>query len=253
MEFKLAAPQNTVVEASYVNGEIKDLKVTPASREADVFIVGQDRDKAYDVELPEKEISLYEGSEQTVDARLVNCLYEPVDGVLEWSSNAPAVVTVENGILFAHGVGEAVISVRSGDVSGQFTVRVNERISEAIPASIRVGTDTLELKLGDSVTISADVLDASGNKIDGAKILWESADHNIAKVENGRVIALRGGTTQITLRCENVVKTVQVTVTAPPVKEDLSYLYVLIPLCIVTAGIAFVGVILFSKFRSLKR
>lgn len=253
VEFKLAAPQNTVVEASYVNGEIKDLKVTPASREADVFIVGQDRDKAYDVELPEKEISLYEGSEQTVDLRLVNCLYEPVDGELEWSSNAPAVVTVENGILFAHGVGEAVISVRSGDVSGQFTVRVNERISEAIPASIRVGTDTLELKLGDSVTISADVLDASGNKIDGAKILWESTDHNIAKVENGTVIALRGGTTQITLRCENVVKTVQVTVTAPPVKEDLSYLYALIPLCIVTVGIAFAGVILFSKFRSLKR
>ncbi|WP_157373892.1 DUF5703 domain-containing protein [Arenibacter certesii] len=41
-EFKLHAPQNTVIEGRVVNGEIKGLKVTPASRKDDIVLIPND-------------------------------------------------------------------------------------------------------------------------------------------------------------------------------------------------------------------
>jgi hypothetical protein len=39
-EFKLRAPDETIVEGSVHDGKLSDLKVTPASRQKDVVIVG---------------------------------------------------------------------------------------------------------------------------------------------------------------------------------------------------------------------
>ncbi len=114
-----------------------------------------------------------------------------------WSSSDPAVATVDTtGLVTAVSAGGAAIAATSSRASGHMELLV---IAPA-PATINVSPDTVALAaLGDTVRLSAAVLDQLGRVIGDAAVSWSSADESVATVDSaGLVVAAGEGTTGVT-------------------------------------------------------
>jgi uncharacterized protein YjdB len=116
-----------------------------------------------------------------------------------WSSSDESVATVAAGLVTAAGPGEATITAKSGDASGDATVTV---VTETDPVPAEVVVDPQEVTLtevGETASLTATVLDADGGEIPGAEVAWSSSDEGVATVdEDGVVTAVGDGAATIT-------------------------------------------------------
>ncbi len=115
---------------------------------------------------------------------------------LTWTSSNTAVVTVTaQGEVRSIGVGNARITVRSGNASATVEVKVGQTA-----ASIRLSPSMLTIMdLGGTGTFRATVLDAGGAAIPGAQVAWTSSDSTVATVNaEGLVTAVGSGMADIT-------------------------------------------------------
>lgn len=111
-----------------------------------------------------------------------------------WSSSDEAVATVENGVVTAAGVGEAIITATAGDVSATCAVTVQP---DAIPVTgVTVTADRTSLYNGEVAVLTATVLPENATD---KTVTWTSSDETVATVDaNGRVTAVSAGSVTIT-------------------------------------------------------
>ena len=132
-----------------------------------------------------------------------------------WESNAPEVAKVENGKVTALKEGTAIITatakVDGTDREYKATCEVN--VEEIKLDSIVLNVKDFELFMGDSKQL--EVVFNPENTTDSKEIVWTSSDDTVAKVENGKVTALKVGTAVITATVGD--KTATVTVTVPAI------------------------------------
>lgn len=132
---------------------------------------------------------------------------DATDKTVTWSSSDESVAKVDNGKVAALKSGKATITAKCGDKTAECAVTVTVPVS-----SITLDKSTLSLVIGESATLTAVV------KPDDAtdqNVTWTSSDESVAKVDNGKVTAIKSGKATITAKCDGKTAVCAVTVTVP--------------------------------------
>ena len=132
------------------------------------------------------------------------------DVEVEWSSDDPAVATVDDeGLVTAAANGTTLITASAGSATATATVTVMQDA-----AGITVSPDNVAFTaIGQTAQLDAIVIDANNQDIADAKITWSSSDASIATVSNeGIVTAVSNGTTLITANSGNASAEAMITV-----------------------------------------
>lgn len=135
------------------------------------------------------------------DKSVLKATIEPSDATNKnviWTSSNNAVATVKDGIVTAVGTGSAVITVFTEDkvFSANCNVDVNVNTD-----GIVLDKSNLTINVNDTADIIATVLPVESTD---KTVIWTSSDEDIAVVNNnGKVTALKTGTTIITATASN--------------------------------------------------
>jgi uncharacterized protein YjdB len=133
-----------------------------------------------------------------------------------WSTSDSRVATVlQTGAVTAVAVGTATITAASGAATGTSTVTV----TAAPVQSVSVSPTTLSLVQGQTGTLSATVVDATGATLSNPSVAWSSRNPAVASVDaiTGVVTAVGVGSTTIDASSGGKTGSSSVTVTAPPI------------------------------------
>ena len=117
-------------------------------------------------------------------------------GELTWDSSDKNVATVDqNGKVTALALGETLITAKSGNVTGKLTVEVDENKI----TSVTLDKTSLTLDEGDTFTLNATVIprELSNN------VEWSSLDESVATVDNGKIKAVKKGSTEIRVKAKD--------------------------------------------------
>jgi uncharacterized protein YjdB len=115
---------------------------------------------------------------------------------LTWSSSDESVATVdETGLVTAHKVGTATITVATTDGSN-LTANCALTVTPQVVESIELSQTQLVLNIGDEYTLEAVIL--PDNATDKS-VVWASSDSAIVIVTDGVITALAAGTATITV------------------------------------------------------
>ncbi len=124
-----------------------------------------------------------------------------------WSSDNKKVANVDNdGVVTAINAGTATIIAKVGNISLKCKVKVNE-----IPVSyIEFSETTINVNVGQKQKLNAIIYPENATN---KKIIWESSDNSILKVDNsGNIEGIKIGKAEITARAENETATCTVLV-----------------------------------------
>lgn len=134
------------------------------------------------------------------ESAVVVAKYKDEDGVtLEWKSSDEAVATVEGGVITSVGIGNATITATYGELKADCSVSVSFGDYQPTLKVDRIG-DELSLLKGDVYDVSASV--AFNGKTYDCGITVEIANEEIASFENGKIKAIKSGTTEVTVTGE---------------------------------------------------
>lgn len=134
---------------------------------------------------------------------------------LFWSSQNPAIATVsQEGIVTGVAAGATQVAVSAGGKSAVVPVTVNAR-----PVSlVRVTPATASVIAGRTRQLTAEALDAGGERVTGRPVQWATGDATVATVTStGLVSGVAAGTTNITASIDGVLGSAVVTVQPVPV------------------------------------
>ena len=142
----------------------------------------------------------------------------PANSAITWSSSDNSVATVQNGLVTAVGVGEAIITAQATYEGESYEkscyVGVRAREFYLNPTSAIMGT-------GQSISLFFP--DMSGRDV--SDVTWSSSDPSVAAVSPYRVTALKAGsatiTAQVTIDGEVHIGTCQVTVVESETEEPI--------------------------------
>ncbi|MCD8080153.1 MAG: leucine-rich repeat protein [Bacteroides sp.] len=146
-----------------------------------------------DIELAEKEFTLGVGSTYQL-----NVYHYPVDisdPSYGWESTDPEVVSVYGGLITGVSLGEALVIVSIDRLQLRDTCRVTVR--DVPVENITIEPASVTLKSGETVTLTPVV---EPTPPEGIYFMWESQDEEVARVEDGVVTGLRGGSALITVK-----------------------------------------------------
>ena len=148
-----------------------------------------------------------------LSAEVLDQVGRPMPGAaVEWSSAAPAVVSVDStGLVRAENSGATTVTASSGSASGRASVSVMQSASSVTvtPAEASIGP-------GDTLRLAAQAFDENGHVAVGAEFSWSSSDPSVATVDNsGLVRGGQFGTATITAVAEDTEGTAEVTVANP--------------------------------------
>lgn len=112
---------------------------------------------------------------------------------LSWSSSAPEVATVENGVVTARSTGRTTIHVSGGKARASLSFVVS------IPGKLvlQAGNGSF-IEVGRHERLTATVLDERGKRIRHGTPEWSSNDEHIARIEAGKVVGVAPGTAVLT-------------------------------------------------------
>ncbi|HKG95189.1 MAG TPA: right-handed parallel beta-helix repeat-containing protein, partial [Gemmatimonadaceae bacterium] len=136
-----------------------------------------------------------------------------------WRSTATAVATVNGlGTVTAIGAGSALIIAQAGAVADTLRLAVADRATQ-----VTVTPKTLTVpSVGDTLRLTASVLNSAGRTVAGAVPAWHSTDPGVTQVlADGRVIGTGAGTARVVASYDPLADTVTVTVTNAPVSVDI--------------------------------
>ena len=129
------------------------------------------------------------------------------DKTVTWGSSDVSVATVADGIVTAKSPGTVTVTAKSGIYTTDCNVTVTVDIE-----SLSLDKTNLSLSIGETAQLTATV------KPDNAtdkNVSWTSSDESIAKVDNGKVTAVKSGKATITAKCGGKIAECAVTVTVP--------------------------------------
>ena len=133
--------------------------------------------------------------------------YNATDKSVTWTSSNTSVAKVTDGLVEAVGGGSAVITVNASGKTATCSVTVTVPVS-----SVSLDKSTLDLIKGESATLVATVNPSDATD---KTVTWASSDSNVARVSNGLVEAVGGGSAVITVNASGKTATCAVTVTVP--------------------------------------
>ena len=136
---------------------------------------------------------------------------QPVAGAeVTWSSSDASVATVSSqGLVTAVGNGSVTVMARSGSASTSIPVTMMQSVDSI---AVEPSSATL-MSLGETVQLSASVLDGNGQTVEGAAVEWSSSDASVATVSGqGLVTAVGNGSATVTARSGSASASVPVTV-----------------------------------------
>lgn len=154
------------------------------------------------VSLDKTSLELTEGEEYTLVATVLPT--NASNKQISWKSNDETVATVSDGKVKAIKPGSTTITVTTsdGNKTASCSVKVNERIYHV--ESVSLDKPSLELTEGDEATLIATIKpDNASNK----QITWKSEDETIATISDGKVKAIKPGSTTITVTTSDGNKT----------------------------------------------
>jgi uncharacterized protein YjdB len=125
-----------------------------------------------------------------------------------WTTNNAGVVAIsQTGQVTGIVPGTAVITAVIDGVAGNATVVV-----APVPVSrVVVSPSNVSINVGKSTTLTARLLDASGNALTGRTVTWASSDDRVATVDNSGVVrGIRKGSVVITATSEGKLGTANV-------------------------------------------
>lgn len=153
---------------------------------------------AESVNLNKNVLTLTVGDSETLTATLFPS--DVTDGTLIWDSSDNTKVTVTDGTVTAVALGEATITVKTANGKTASCVITVELPVVAVE-SISINKTTLTLTVGDSETLTVNVLP---NNATDKTVNWNSSDINKVTVNsNGLVTAVAAGEATITVRTAN--------------------------------------------------
>lgn len=159
------------------------------------------------VTLSRTELDIAVGSTFSIKATI-----EPenaTDKVVQWTTNNPAVATVEDGKITGVGPGAASITATAGGKNASCTVTVKEA---TIPVrSIKLDQTSLSLLEGESAVLTATV---SPDDATDKTVTWTSSDSRIATVFGGTVTGVAPGKVTITATAGNAAAACEVQIVA---------------------------------------
>ena len=157
------------------------------------------------VSLDKTSLSMQVGETETLTATIKPD--DATDKTVVWTSSDGAVASVSNGKITALKSGKATITAKSGTCSAECVVTVSVNTE-----SITLDKTTLSLAVGESTTLTATVKpDDATDKT----VAWSSSDESVAKVDNGKVTALKSGKATVTAKCGGKTAECAVTVAVP--------------------------------------
>ena len=132
-----------------------------------------------------------------------------------WSSSDEAVAAVSStGLVTTLKTGTVTITASSEGKSGTATVTV----TSAPVASVTVTPSTANITVGQTTTLTAQTLDASGGVLTGRAVAWSSSNTAVATVsQSGVVTGVTTGSATITATSEGKSGTAAISVSAVPV------------------------------------
>jgi len=139
-----------------------------------------------------------------------------VDNVaVYWSSSNTAVAIVSGaGVVTAVSAGEVTIAASALGKSATKTLTIIDREV----ATVQIAPTSVSVRIGTTVTLAAQTLDAEGRALTGRTIAWSSSNTAVATVTNvGVVSAIAVGAATITATSEGRTGTAAVTATVNPV------------------------------------
>lgn len=119
------------------------------------------------------------------------------DKSITWESNDDKIATVtEEGLVKAVGVGKAIITVTSGNVS----VTCNIEVEPIQVTGISLSHEDIEIEITDEFKLQATI---SPEDATNKKVIWQSKNPNIAEVDdNGNITGVNEGNTVVTAKTE---------------------------------------------------
>ena len=160
------------------------------------------------VTLSPTSITLVEGESQDLTATITPSNAE--NQKVRWSSSDASVAIVTDGKVTALKAGNATITVTTEDGGKTATCAVKVDAKVYPVTSVSLDKTTCELTEGDELTLTATIApDNATNK----NVTWSTSDASVATVADGKVTALKAGTTTITVTTEDGSKTATCAVT----------------------------------------
>lgn len=141
---------------------------------------------------------------------------------LTWYTTNQDVATVEGGNVTAIGEGESVVSVKTQNgLEATCTVSVAKSI--VMPQAISLSVESLELKEGESQTISASVTPSDAEYV----LAWTSSNVAVATIQDGTVTGISAGECTVTATTDNGLSATTTVVVKPkevlPQSVELSF------------------------------
>jgi uncharacterized protein YjdB len=99
---------------------------------------------------------------------------------VHWNSNRPEVLNIsDSGLITAKTIGEALVTATAqADASRSATLTV-----QVVSVQVNITTPPQTLKVGQTLQLSAEVLDSQGRKVPDQRIRWQSSDWKTLSVE----------------------------------------------------------------------
>jgi uncharacterized protein YjdB len=183
-----------------------------------------------DVEVPKRldldmdsldlDLNLNKSRELKLTATFADGTQELVTDKAQWSSDNPTIADVIKGKVTGYKSGTATIKASYGDKQATLTVRVD------IPNQIVLSKTTVDMQIGESVTLSA-YGQYNGNRVDVTALAqWTSSHPDVVEVNKGTITGLKNGTATLTVtygtRTATMVVTVGVIEKLVPSQKKLS-------------------------------
>ena len=168
------------------------------------------------VTLNKTALTLSEGDSETLTATVNPD--NATDTTVTWSSSKTSVATVDNGKITAIAEGTATITAKAGEKTASCTVTVKKK--EIPVSSISISYESLTLEVGTQKMLTATVAPDNATY---KTVNWASSNTSVATVDaNGRITAIKAGTTTITAKAGDKSASCIVTVTQPVTSVTLN-------------------------------
>lgn len=160
--------------------------------------------------------SVRAGATLTMSVTLKDKSGKLLDNVpIYWSSSNVSVAGVSStGVLTASAAGQVTIAATALGKSATTTITVLDREV----AAVQIAPASVSVRIGTTVALVAQTIDAEGRALSGRAIAWSSSNNAIATVSNqGTITGVTAGTATMTATSEGKSGTAAVTVTLNPV------------------------------------
>jgi uncharacterized protein YjdB/alpha-tubulin suppressor-like RCC1 family protein len=160
---------------------------------------------------------LVEGQTGTLAATVIDEKRNQVERPVAWTSSDPDVARVTDGVVAAVAEGAATITAQAEGKSATARVTVKAAPPAVVPvAAIALTATDRSVKVGATITWTAQARDAKGNVLPDRPIGWTSADPKVATVAGGIITGVAAGKTEVRAEIDGKQKSEKITVEAAP-------------------------------------